>query len=82
MYRVDPAAWFSHRELAHCPPHFELMKRPLTPEIKQWVFDSLVGRFSVVDHCTDSAVGYTLSGSYGYIAFEDPMEATVYALKW
>ena len=81
-HSTNPMSWYSQRELAHCPPHFVLMKNPLTPEIKQWVLDTMVGRFSVVDNKEIDGIVYITGGSYGYIAFEDPVEAIVYTLKW
>lgn len=78
-YEVKPLSWFSKREMSFTPMHFTVTSQPLTIESKQWVLDTLTGRFSVVESATHH---HTFISQFGTIAFEDPKEAILYELRW
>lgn len=78
-YEVDPQVWFSEREVSYPPQHFISATTPLTHESKQWVLDSLRGRFSVTLNTSDFFLSIS---NLGTISFEDPKEVLIYELKW
>lgn len=88
-YEIDPIVWFTDRKLSHTPPHFIVVKTPITEESKLWILSNLRGRFSIV---TDVGLLLPLSDKFktfllsdlneNFPAFEDPKEAMMYELKW
>jgi hypothetical protein len=77
-YNVDPIVWFADRQLEYPPAHFITATTLLTAQSRQWVLNSLRGRFSI----TDSNDFLFDNSAIGRISFEDPREATMYELKW
>jgi hypothetical protein len=72
---INLNTWFMNREMDFVPDHFVRSKTAMTPEAREWVLETLTGRFAVMH-------SYSLvSGSYT-VAFEDPKEALFYELKW
>jgi hypothetical protein len=80
-YQIDPASWFTERELKYTPKHFVVSTTPLTVDSKIWILNKLKGRFSVAfaEDSTDDVLVFQLMGKP---AFEDPKEATFYELTW
>lgn len=68
------------REVKYFPKHFVLVKTAITHESRQWVLESLQGRFCIVT-TIDADDGF-INLPVEYPAFEDPQEATFYTLKW
>lgn len=73
---INLNTWFMDRELDFVPDHFVKSKTSLTPAAREWVLETLIGRFAIM-HSVFSSGG----GPYA-IAFEDPKEALFYELKW
>ena len=80
-YQLDPITWFSERELTYTPKHFVVTSQPCTDESKQWVLDTLSGRFCVT-YPTSNNNNLIELLTPSCIAFEDPQEAVFYELKW
>lgn len=78
-YEIDPRIWFAERELTYPPRHFVTATTRLTTESKQWVLDTLRGRFAVTQNSADF---FQSMNTIGIISFEDPSEATIFELKW
>lgn len=78
-YEIDPYIWFGKREIEFCPKHFVISDTPLTDESKQWVLDNIKGRFSIIQKNNQL---FLIDYYLGNIAFENPMDATFYELKW
>lgn len=76
---VNPAKWFSNRELDKVPPHFVKASTPLSEKSKLWVITKLQGRYAIVDEIGDDAF---LNLADACIYFEDPSEATMFELRW
>lgn len=69
------------REVKNFPRHFVVTKTPITQESKQWILESLTGRFCIVSSLEiedKMLLGFPVE----IPAFEDPKEATFYELKW
>ena len=87
-YNIDPATWFSNRELDHTPKHFVISNTPFKDESKLWVMNNLKGRFSTVYWVNDTedldpiSVLISFDSLFGRPAFEDPKEAILYELTW
>jgi hypothetical protein len=82
-YNIDPATWYSERELKFTPKHFTITHTELTPESKHWILNKLKGRFSVVhNQPIDESLNLFMTTFYGHPAFEDPKEAVAYELVW
>lgn len=81
-YQLDPVTWFSERELTYTPKHFIITKHEYTLESKQWVLDKMSGRFSVAPYNTYGDNSLLTLFTTGHLAFEDPLEAVFYELKW
>jgi hypothetical protein len=79
-YKVDVYTWYGQRELTYLPKHFVTASAPLTEESRQWVLDSLSGRFAVVPNVYNDII--VLDTFLGKIGFEDPKEATLFELRW
>jgi hypothetical protein len=79
-YSIDPLSWFTDREMPFTPKHFTVTSHPLSVESKQWVLDTLTGRFSVVYRLESTSLTFIIPN--GNIAFEDPKEAIFYELRW
>lgn len=79
-FRINVNTWFMKREINIFPIHFVVAKTPITYESKQWILESLRGRFCMItDHGLDSDdSGFPVE----FPAFEDPQEAMFYELKW
>ena len=77
---IDPRIWFCERELLYPPKHFVTTKAKLTEESKQWVLDTLCGRFAVTQN--NDNMFDDMFDSIGIVSFEDPREAMIYELKW
>lgn len=67
---------FMKREMEYVPTHFVRTNAPLSYHGKNWVLETLTGRFAIV-YKTDN-----LLNTATHIAFEDPEEAIFYELKW
>ena len=69
------------REVKNFPRHFIVTKTPITQESKQWILESLTGRFCIVSSLEvedKMLLGFPVE----IPAFEDPKEAIFYELKW
>lgn len=73
--------YFGNRELPFTPGHFVVASTPFTPESKNWVIESLTGRFSIVLG-PDPAFEDFITYERDYPAFEDSKEAVFYELTW
>lgn len=63
---VDPLSVLKEgRELSTCPRHFVVIKCDRTRQARNWVWKNLVGRFSA---------------QADFVAFEDPSEASMFAM--
>ena len=80
-YQVNINTWFMEREVKNFPRHFIVTRTPITQESKQWILETLQGRFCIVSslEIEDSMM---LGFPTEIPAFEDPQEATFYELKW
>ena len=79
---VNPLLWFSEREVRITPPHFIKCPTPLTEKSKNWVMTKTQSRYSIVMSNGDSEDPIAIFIDTYYIYFEDPIEATVYELRW
>lgn len=80
---IDPRVWFCEREVSYPPRHFVPTKSRLTDESKQWILDSLRGRFAITQSNNDTTLFEDFDTSYiGYASFEDPKEAMLFELRW
>ena len=71
------------REVKNFPRHFVVTKTPITQESKQWILETLQGRFCIVSSLeVDESPKMMLGFPIEIPAFEDPQEATFYELKW
>ena len=80
-YQVNVYTWHMEREVKNFPRHFVVTKTPITQESKQWILESLTGRFCIVSSLEiedKMLLGFPVE----IPAFEDPKEATFYELKW
>ena len=75
-YQIDPASWFTERELKYTPKHFVVSTTPLTVDSKIWILNKLKGRFSVAfaEDGTDDVLVFQLMSKP---AFDDPKESVV-----
>jgi hypothetical protein len=80
-YEVNLHTWFMTREINIFPRHFVVAKTPITHESKQWILESLRGRFCIVTSLESSEPAF-LGMPSEVPAFEDPQEAVFYELKW
>lgn len=63
---VDPLAVIKEgRELSTCPRHFVQVQCGRTRNAREWIWRNLTGRFSAQSN---------------FVAFEDPSEASMFAL--
>lgn len=70
--------WFINRQLNYKPVHFITVKTPLTKQSASWIIHNLTGRFTFEGH-------NEISDEFEEVcmpSFEDPVEATLYELKW
>jgi hypothetical protein len=87
-YAINPLTWYGAREVGYTPRHFTIAKEPLTSESKQWISETLIGRYSIVRYIepvdNNSYLNIINSSLYlfGHVAFEDPREAVLYELRW
>jgi len=85
-YNIDPIVWFGKRELPYTPPHFVVVKTPITQESKLWILSNLRGRFSLCKQLSNDSDTFNIMSTVifneGYPAFEDPKEAVLFELKW
>lgn len=82
-YQLNPVTWFSERKLSHKPKHFVVVKTPITNESELWIYNNLVGRFSLEELSSSSQNLFDdFFGFQKYPAFEDPKEAMLFELKW
>lgn len=72
---INLNTWFMNREMDFVPEHFVKSKTAMTPEARDWILETLTGRFAVMHSI------YSTIGAYS-VAFEDPKEALFYELKW
>lgn len=87
-YHLDPMTWFGGRLVEMPPRHFVFTPTPISHESKEWVEQTLKGRYSIgkapVDESGDHKDGlfflFLLGDTHFY--FEDPKEAIVYELTW
>jgi len=77
---VNPAKWFSTRELSTVPPHFVQGNTPITEKSKLWVISKLQGRYALATLADESEALIPIP--FEYIFFEDPAEAMIYELRW
>lgn len=75
---LKPEIWFIDRQLDFKPDHFVTATTPLKKESAEWIINTLVGRFtfSGKSHIDEDFETIKLP------SFEDPLEATLYELKW
>lgn len=79
-YKLDPMIWFGKRELPYTPPHFVVVRTPITNDSMSWILSNISGRFSIVKDQETTIM--TIMLDEGYPAFEDPKEAVLFELKW
>jgi len=83
---LNVCTWQMERELNYLPSHFVVSKTPITHESKQWILESLNGRFCVVSsneiEYFTSSLNLNMLMPTIYPAFEDPQEAVFYELKF
>lgn len=75
---LKPQVWFIDRQLSYKPVHFITAKTPLTKQSASWIIHTLNGRFTFEGH-------KEMSDEFDEVSmpsFEDPVEATLYELKW
>lgn len=79
---VNPILWFGEREVKLTPPHFTKCPTPLTEKSKNWVMAKTQSRYSIVMANGDSEDPLAIFIDTYHVYFEDPIEATVYELRW
>ena len=70
---INIHTWFMDRDINPCPDHFVKTNTELTDEAKSWIYEKLIGRFSL---------GSSRLFNEQTPAFEDPKEAMIYELTW
>lgn len=78
MTEINPLVWFGQRQLPFVPKHFVKAPTPVTTQSLFWIKTKLTGRYSYQPAYDKSII---FNECY-YIYFEDPMEVTVYELRW
>jgi hypothetical protein len=81
---VNPLLWFGEREVKLTPPHFTKCPTPLTEKSRNWVMSKTQSRYSICqgqEDDEDDKLAFIFEDKH-YIYFEDPVEATVYELRW
>ena len=68
---INLSEWFITRELKIIPEHFVEASTPASTLGKQWIKESLSGRYV-----------YVLHGHVHKVALEDPKELVLYELMW
>ncbi len=71
---INLYTWFMDRNVNPCPDHFVKSNTELTDESKAWIYEKLIGRFSI-----GNSDGFFMGQRP---AFEDPKEAMMYELTW
>lgn len=78
MNEINPVAWFGQRELSFVPKHFTKAPTPLNNQSLFWVRTKLSGRYSFQNNYDNSIIFQESLVIY----FEDPLEVTMYELRW
>jgi hypothetical protein len=81
---VNPLLWFGEREVKSTPPHFIKCPTSLTEKSKHWVLTKTQSRYSICagqEEDEEDKLAFIFEDKQ-YIYFEDPVEATIYELRW
>lgn len=78
QFDLKPNVWFVNRRLPYKPLHFVTAKTPLTTQSAVWIINTLSGRFTFDGYVELDELLEEVS----LPSFEDPVEATLYELKW